>query len=133
MQIISENPLVVIDGAHNVEAIKQTFKELKHLFPDKEIITLFSSMKDKNFNDIITIIKKYSKKIIFTQIPVSRSIDKDIISYEYRFIPNLNEAFSFAKEKIKGNQLLLITGSLYLTGNILSLIYNLDKEKYKKV
>ncbi|RMA97628.1 bifunctional folylpolyglutamate synthase/dihydrofolate synthase [Hydrogenothermus marinus] len=119
LQILSKNPLIILDGAHNEDALTKSFKEIKRLFPDKKIITLYSGMKDKDFKTIFNILKENSENIYFTKIPVSRSIDKDFIPKVYNFIENIPDAIKTIKKNLKQNELLFITGSLYLVGEVL--------------
>jgi len=119
MQILSEKPLVVLDGAHNEDSLIKTYKELKHLFPNKEIITIFSAMKDKNLYKMIDIVGNNSKKIIFTHSGVSRSMDEEHVKNGI-FLKNVKEAIDYAIN-ISKNEVILITGSLYLSGEVLKI------------
>ena len=124
LQKLDENPITYLDGAHNKEAIEKTLQIMKKLHPDKEIIILFSGMKDKQIKENLEAIFKYTKDIIFTQIPVSRSIDesyiKNNIDENFLFIKDIKEAFLKGKEKAeKENKVFLIIGSLYLAGEVL--------------
>ncbi|WP_457644097.1 bifunctional folylpolyglutamate synthase/dihydrofolate synthase [Persephonella sp.] len=121
MQIVKEEPLMIVDGAHNLEAIMKTFEEIKRLYPDRKILTLFSGMKDKDLRNIISTIKAGSEDLIITRIPVSRSITEETIS-EFKglvFVPDIEEALNRILEKADENTVILITGSLYLAGEVL--------------
>ncbi|HIQ25278.1 MAG TPA: bifunctional folylpolyglutamate synthase/dihydrofolate synthase, partial [Persephonella sp.] len=124
LQKLNNNPITYLDGAHNKEAIEKSLKTIKKLYPDKEITVLFSGMKDKEIKENLEIIFNYTKDIIFTQIPVSRSIDenyiKEIFGNNFIFIKDIKEALLKAKEKSKKEKkILLIIGSLYLAGEVL--------------
>jgi dihydrofolate synthase/folylpolyglutamate synthase len=119
MQILSENPLIILDGAHNYEGIVKTYDEIKELYPDKKIITIFSVMKDKDIAKIIEFVEKNSEKVIFTFAGVSRSIDENDVKGKI-FIKDIKDAIDFAK-KIQKDNLILITGSLYLSGEVLKI------------
>lgn len=121
MQIISENPVIILDGAHNEEAIVETFKEISQLYPNKKIITVYSGMKDKEWKKILNLIKYKSAETIVTQIPVSRSITQEEIKdiEGIQFYPEIDEAIEKAKNITGKNSIILITGSLYLVGEVL--------------
>ncbi len=123
MEKISENPLIIVDGAHNEEAIIQTIKELKQLYPDKKLITVFSSMKDKNWKRNLSIVCHPSQKVIVTSIPVSRSIKREDLTdiSNVFYAENPNEALKVAKSMSDSRSLILITGSLYLVGEVLKI------------
>jgi len=123
LQIVKKSPLIVIDGAHNEDAIKKSFHELKRIFPDKEIITVYSGMKDKELKKILQIVKKNSKETIITKIPVERGIsEKDIQEKGVPFIPDIEDALKTAIEMYNQKSVIFITGSLYLIGEILKMV-----------
>ncbi|WP_297453022.1 folylpolyglutamate synthase/dihydrofolate synthase family protein [Persephonella sp.] len=121
MQIISENPFIILDGAHNEEAIVETFKEISQLYPDKKIITVYSGMKDKEWKKILNLIKYKSVETIVTQIPVSRGITQEEIKdvEGVQFYPEIDKAIEKARNIANQNSIILITGSLYLAGEVL--------------
>ncbi|WP_028951084.1 bifunctional folylpolyglutamate synthase/dihydrofolate synthase [Sulfurihydrogenibium subterraneum] len=121
MQILSENPLIIADGGHNEEGLLKSFQELKELFKDKKIITVYSFMKDKETEKMFKIIKENSYKTVATKINVSRGMEKEDFYHigEKNFIENPMEAVEFAKKYSDENSLIFITGSLYLVGEVL--------------
>ncbi|WP_029522473.1 folylpolyglutamate synthase/dihydrofolate synthase family protein [Persephonella sp. KM09-Lau-8] len=121
MQIISENPVIILDGAHNEEAIVETFREVSQLFPDKKIITIYSGMKDKEWKKILNLIRYKSAETIVTKIPVSRSITQEEIKdiEGVRFYPEIDKAIEKVRNTADKNSIILITGSLYLVGEVL--------------
>lgn len=122
MQILSKDPLIILDGAHNEDAIRKTYEEIKELFPEKEIITIYSGMKDKNIEEILKLISKNSKKVFVSKIPVSRSLteeDLEPTGLNFEYIPDIEKSISKAKSELIENQIILITGSLYLAGEVL--------------
>ena len=121
MQILSENPLIIADGGHNEEGLLKSFQELKELFKDKKIITVYSFMKDKETEKMFKIIKENSYKTVATKINVSRGMEKEDFYHieEKNFIENPMEAVEFAKKYADEKSLIFITGSLYLVGEVL--------------
>ncbi len=55
-EVIHHRPMVVIDGAHNVDAVKQLDKSLDIYFADKKRIAIFGIMADKAVDSILDII-----------------------------------------------------------------------------
>jgi dihydrofolate synthase/folylpolyglutamate synthase len=51
-EIISRDPLVVFDGAHNPEGIEKAVESIKRYFGDKKVSVLTGVMKDKDYNFI---------------------------------------------------------------------------------
>jgi len=122
MQILSQKPLIVIDGSHNEEGLTKSFEELKDIFKNKKIITVYSFLKDKDTQKMFKIIKNNSFKTIATKINISRGMDKEDFYNlgEENFIENWQDAINEAKKYLDEDSLLFITGSLYLVGEVLN-------------
>jgi len=121
MEIISKNPFIIIDGAHNEEGLIKTFQEIKEIFPNKKIFTIFSFMKDKDTEKMINIIKQNSDFYIATVMPFSRAMTAE--DFKNLGIENVKEnhleAVKELKNSVDKDTIILITGSLYLIGEIL--------------
>ncbi|MBX0312051.1 MAG: bifunctional folylpolyglutamate synthase/dihydrofolate synthase [Sulfurihydrogenibium sp.] len=121
MEIISKNPFIIIDGAHNEEGLIKTFQEIKEIFPNKKIFTIFSFMKDKDTEKMINIIKQNSNFYIATTMPFSRAMTTE--DFKNVGIKNIKEnhleAVKELKNSVDKDTIILITGSLYLIGEIL--------------
>jgi dihydrofolate synthase/folylpolyglutamate synthase len=121
MEIISKNPFIIIDGAHNEEGLIKTFQEIKEIFPNKKIFTIFSFMKDKDTEKMINIIKQNSDFYIATTMPFSRAMTVE--DFKNVGIKNVKEnhleAVKELKNSVDKDTIILITGSLYLIGETL--------------
>jgi dihydrofolate synthase/folylpolyglutamate synthase len=122
MEILSQKPLTIIDGAHNFDAIQQSIREIKELFPEKKIYLIYSSMKDKNWKEYIEFLKKETKNISFVEIPIERGLKSSELMYNFpdiRTFNSFNDAYSFISKEIDKDSLILILGSLYFIGDVL--------------
>ncbi|NPA52936.1 MAG: bifunctional folylpolyglutamate synthase/dihydrofolate synthase [Aquificae bacterium] len=124
LQVLSDNPIVIVDGAHNEDAVKKSFQELKDMYPNKKITTIYSAMKDKKYKKMLNIIKNYSDRLILTKMPVSRTIDReDILGItEVEYIDSIEKALKTGLDGIDSDTILFVTGSLYLVGEVLKLM-----------
>jgi dihydrofolate synthase/folylpolyglutamate synthase len=134
-EIVSDKPRIILDSAHNPEGIKcfvDEFINEKNNY--KETSLLFGSMKDKNINEMLNLVKKSFDKFYFYEINYERSATIDLLIekaeklyLKYEVVKNLEE---FIKEKLKGDEdsCLVIAGSMYLLGEIKSILplINLD-------
>jgi len=120
MQILKQNPLIILDGGHNPDGIEKTLSEIKEIYPEKNIYVIFSAMKDKDWQKEIDIIKRYSKNIIFYQANMDRSLKvediKDKVDIGFKDLQDIDE---FIKENNQDNNLFLFIGSLYTAGEVL--------------
>lgn len=134
-EIIKDKPRVILDSAHNPEGIScliNQFEKEKNNY--KESSLLFGAMKDKNIDEMLNLVKKSFDKFYFYEINYERSATIDLLiekaeklNLKYEVVKNLEE---FIKEKLKGDKdsCLVIAGSMYLLGEIKSILplINLD-------
>ena len=129
-ELISKQPMVILDGAHNVSAIETLCKELKIYFPVNKIFIIFSSSANKDYKGMIYLLSRLAYKLIFTDITSFRAISsndmyksvegkiniKDIV-----VISKLRKALNYVK-KLDKNSVVVITGSLYLVAEASSIL-----------
>jgi len=130
-EVIHKNPLVIIDGAHNDASSKILSDTIKNL-TDKKITLLFSMLSDKNVFSFLSNIKDIVDKLVITTVPnsYSRALNPYEIYNTARLffkesmidvIENPRKAYFDTKDSLKEDDILLITGSLYLVGFVRSL------------
>jgi len=132
-ECISDSPTVILDCAHNPGAADALADSLMEIFPDKEIILIAGIMDDKNITDILGPLIKISGPVILTRPAYDRaaSIEKlrntvntlikenpALTDKKVLAIENISDALRSAKELLKENSIILITGSFYTTGEV---------------
>jgi len=128
LEIFQKKPLVLLDVAHNPEGAKILVDSLKKLIPDKKITFIFGVVEGKDFPQLLSILKEYSHLIILTQPKYPKMISPGILAEElekkkanYKVIPEIKEAFEFAKENTKSSDAICITGSHFTVGEFLEI------------
>lgn len=114
-EVVQENPIIVLDGAHNTDGIHALCESLADIY---DPIIIFSVLKDKNFQAMITELKMVSDHIIVTQLQHNQRAlameelynQKDLF-FEEDFDMALNKAKEF-------NRPIVITGSLYFISDV---------------
>lgn len=87
-EILSKDPLIIFDVAHNKAAVKNSLKMIKNFQKTHKIITIFSLMQDKDYKTIIESIEANQKSnIYFIELYDTRALKKDMIINDYK---NLN-------------------------------------------
>jgi dihydrofolate synthase/folylpolyglutamate synthase len=131
IQINNSKVRLIIDGAHNLHGLNaffSTFKQL-HLEVEKRIF-IFAVMKDKEYKMMINIIVPFAKKIILPRIRNTRAIEPNILKIEFskymaqNNICIVNSIHNSLNIKNYNNETIVIIGSLYLVGEMLSYIHN---------
>lgn len=113
-EVMCEHPLIIIDGAHNLEGMKALCESLKSI-PNLSIV--FSVLKDKNFPMMLAELKKISDDIIICEFQNNRAahLDDFIEDEEVTKIKDYREAIETAYKKGKP---MVITGSLYFISQV---------------
>jgi len=135
LQIISRDPLVVVDGAHNPGGARQLADSITAGFSYKRLIAVMGIMGDKDINNIIRLISPVADYIICTRPDYYRAADPGRIMNEVsglgkkgEVVDSLAGAIEKAKAVASSRDLILITGSLFTVGEALSL---LDPVKFR--
>ncbi len=66
LEILSNNPTVLIDGAHNIAGIRALKKAVNYYFPKNKIILVMGVLNDKDYEDMVKEILSVADVIITT-------------------------------------------------------------------
>ena len=117
MEIISKKPFIMIDGAHNIHGMEALVESLTENNYNKKIKIMFSALADKEFNKMINLLDKVTDFYYFTTINDARATNviefSKCTSKKYSLFDNYKEAIDAAKNEIKDDEMLIITGSLH--------------------
>ncbi len=122
LQVMSDRPLIIVDGAHNVSGVKMLVRSLEDMgiFP---AITVFAVMRDKRYGDMIKYLSGISQRFIFTRtrneraLPVSRLKDAARgVGVRGKGIGRVDRALDEALGRLRRDDALLICGSLFAIG-----------------
>lgn len=119
-QILKTSPIIILDTAHNSNAIDTFLSEL--LKNENSKIAIFGIMKDKQIDEIISKIENTFYKIILTQAKTERSLAVDILANKFNikekiFISkNVHQAIDMAFSISSKDELIVIFGSNYIVG-----------------
>ena len=64
----SQNPLTILEGAHNIDGILNLKKILTHEYKSDEIVMIVSILKDKKVKEMLEVCESFSDKIILTSL-----------------------------------------------------------------
>ena len=125
LEIMGRNPLVILDGSHNVESINALVENLSS-FKYNKLILGFSVLSDKDFDHILENLIPKADKIVLTEVDNPRAIDLNLLqekvskvtTREIFKIPNRREAFLKTMQLANRDDLVLWCGSLYLIKDI---------------
>ena len=123
---ISDNPLIIVDGAHNPEGIDALIGNWKIYFGNVKPVLLTGMLSGKDYTHIVKELSEISSSVIITEPNSPRDTDTSIIVKEYKkqkkenevsYVPDHQSACNKALELSEQKRLpILITGSLYVIG-----------------
>ncbi|MDN5024697.1 bifunctional folylpolyglutamate synthase/dihydrofolate synthase [Streptococcus sp. SO4] len=124
LEVVSREPLMILDGAHNPHAIKALLATLKERFADYHKEILFTCIKTKALEDMLDLLETLpGTKITLTHFEDSRATDEKVLK-ELADSRNLNyqDWQEFLDQKLSENEekktVRIITGSLYFLAQV---------------
>ncbi len=127
IMIIGENPLIIIDGAHNTDSMEKLKHTIKQNFPHQRLIVVLAFLADKNVSDVLRSILSTAAEVIVTEVGNSkRALPADTLAamvnsegVEVTIKRSSVAALNYARSIADAADLILICGSLYLAGELL--------------
>ncbi|MCL2521952.1 MAG: bifunctional folylpolyglutamate synthase/dihydrofolate synthase [Erysipelotrichales bacterium] len=121
MELVSKEPAILLDGAHNISGIDALVKTIKVMKPKEEVVVVFCVMHDKEYSKMLEALKTVSNQIILTEIDYKRSLRAEDLPETVSanidlMISNYQEAISYVMA-IK-NKTIIFTGSLYFISEV---------------
>ncbi|MDH7598517.1 MAG: folylpolyglutamate synthase/dihydrofolate synthase family protein [Sedimentisphaerales bacterium] len=124
MEMICDDPRVMIDGAHNAASIRAVIHAVGQNVPYDSMIVIFGCNSDKDIDGMLRELQYGADKVIFTRSNSPRAADPEELAERFSEIshkmcqtaPSLPEALQLARSAIGREDLILITGSFYLIG-----------------
>jgi len=117
MEVVHQSPTVVLDGAHNIHALKRFVETVKqHGKLEAQHTILFSALKRKHYIEMVDYLRKELPKarLVVTTFEYAGAIEKtDYPSSEIEFVENAQQFIENYINKTSDQEILWITGSLY--------------------
>ncbi|MBI5208054.1 MAG: bifunctional folylpolyglutamate synthase/dihydrofolate synthase, partial [Candidatus Firestonebacteria bacterium] len=132
MELVSKNPYILLDGAHNPDGAEILNNNLKKYFSDKRIYMIIGIMKDKDKEKILKNLCQSAYEIILTTISYERASNPyelytiaEKYSNNIKVFPTMTESINYARTKAGQNDLICISGSLFIVGEAISILKRL--------
>jgi len=120
-EIIKRRPYLILDSAHNSSSARALKKTIKRNFDYKNVILILGILRDKDIKGICNELTSLAGKIILTKINSPRTqtpeyIKKFIKRKNVTITQNIREAYKISKDLAGTDDIILVTGSIYLIG-----------------
>ncbi|WAA11590.1 bifunctional folylpolyglutamate synthase/dihydrofolate synthase [Fervidibacillus halotolerans] len=128
-EILSKNPAIVLDGAHNKEGLESLILTAKRHFPDKKGTVLFTALHDKPLEMMVQQLDRTDYHIVFTQFSFPRASKVDDLyrisnSTRKELAPDWQQYLEQKIRTLHNDELLIVTGSLYFISEVKAFLSN---------
>jgi dihydrofolate synthase/folylpolyglutamate synthase len=135
MHVVSKEPLIILDGAHNPKAIRDLAQSIASDLNYRRLILVIGVMEDKDIAKIIKGVLPIADYVIYTRPDYYRSASPERLMKEAlplrkpgTIVPVISDALHMAQEMAGPKDLILVSGSLFTVGEALTYFY---PEKYR--
>lgn len=134
LEILSNNPYVVIDGAHNIQGIKTLSRNIKKYFKYENLYLILGILADKDVEEMIKIITPMAKKV-YSVTPnsirgeLAESLKDEVSKFNKncKAFDKYEEAYLEALNDASEKDLILASGSLYMIGDMRKIIRKISQ------
>lgn len=129
-EILCQSPLIVYDGAHNVQGIESAVENIRYylapLSADRRINIVMGVMKDKAYAEMIDLLTPYANRVYCVTPENDRSLNAACEAEEYRTRGVNAKGFSNIAQGVQAafldsraeNRPLICLGSLYMYADV---------------
>lgn len=123
IETVSEAPWILLDGAHNVPAMRAVREFLEDCLEGRRLKVLFGAMADKDLKGILSELVPIADEFVFTTPRLKRSAEPGRLAEiasdfgkKCSVVDGVTNALESLLIELKNDDVLLITGSLFLVG-----------------
>jgi dihydrofolate synthase/folylpolyglutamate synthase len=124
LQILSGEPKIILDGAHNVDGLLALCRELPLLAEGRAVQLLFAVMRDKEWKRMVDELAPLCASATTTEVLPPRCLEATVLAQCFEphcpttSHPRVAEAWREVYRKAMPKDVVLVTGSLFLVGAV---------------
>lgn len=126
---IKDDPVFIIDGAHNEDGARSLTKALEKNFKGQKLTFLMGMLADKDIDSVLELLMDKFQKVVTTTPDSDRAISCEelkakIEKYgkEVVAIPKIEDAVKYVIDNAEKDEVIIAAGSLYMIGHVRSLV-----------
>ncbi len=144
-EIIQNEPITVLDGAHTEDSCQGVVKSIQDFFPERKVTLVFGLSNDKDKQTILRELNKIATTVIATKAdhPRAARLEEEDVRTMFPgkkgyITSGVKEALHLAREITLPDDLILVTGSFFVASEARYLLRNngdadyADKRRFKK-
>lgn len=137
LEELQKKPRIIIDGAHNIWSAKKLREAINEYYEYSSLHLIVGFSSDKDLTSMIKEWAPLSSTVISTRSRHPRSVDPEYIATEFENyghptqpIPNIDLALKEAMNRAKEDDIILVTGSLFVISEARESILGIEPELY---
>jgi len=116
---VSPNPDIILDGAHNPAGARALAKYLERFYGHRRIWMIYAAMRDKAIDEVAGILFPLASELVLTAPDTPRALRPEAMA-EFagrgHVEPKVEAAIAYARSHAAEEDVIVITGSLFLVG-----------------
>ena len=139
MQLVWERPRILVDGAHNPDALTALMRCVGAHVPYDSMVCIFGCAADKDIDAMLDRVSLGADKVIFTKASRNtRAAEPEDLRRRFmersgkmcQTAPTVKEALEVAARAVSREDLICVTGSFYLVGETMKYLETLKKQRH---
>ncbi len=131
LERLQDNPLIFVDGAHNLQGAEVLAEALKRNFSDRRINLVIGMLSNKDTTGVLNTLVPLCNRVIFTTPNNPKAMEAGRLAQQVSFLgkdiliaESLEEAVHLALKTTGADEVTIFTGSLYLIGDARNILLN---------
>jgi dihydrofolate synthase/folylpolyglutamate synthase len=124
---VSPNPDIILDGAHNPAGARALARYLERFYGSRRIWLVYGAMRDKAIDEVAGILFPIASELVLTAPNTSRALRPEALA-EFagrgHIEPTVETAINYARTNAADEDVIVITGSLFVVGEARRLFLN---------
>lgn len=128
LQVVRDDPLVIVDGAHNAPAAVAEAESLQELFPGQKVTFVLGVLNDKDLAGIAEALGPLAAKVYACKPKTPRAFEPEEVGRAFgsfapvEIVPHVKDAIPRAVDAAGEDDVIVVTGSIYVAGEALELL-----------
>lgn len=124
LEMVSENPVIIFDGAHNLMAARKLARYLSGSLKNAAITLVIGILDDKPYQAMLKSLLPVCDRVIVTRAETGRAIEPETLAQaagemhpHVSIVPSVGQALTKAIHTLPSNGAVCVAGSLYVVGD----------------
>jgi dihydrofolate synthase/folylpolyglutamate synthase len=124
LEVVSERPCIILDGAHNPQAMERLHAALPEILQGRRAKALFGVMRDKDWRAMLPFLAEIATEITVTRVQQPRAEDPEVLREALAPLrptwvrTDARAACQQLMAEAKTDEAIVVCGSLFLVGEV---------------